>query len=341
MGHTTRCLPLIGHLLAQGHEPVFAGNEWQRQFVGAVFPDVELEPLEGYEVRWTGKMISFLAQVPRHTGNIRREHEWLQSRAKKLGLKGIISDNRYGLYHPDLPSVILTHQLQPLSGMGPLADTIARRTHERMLQRFGQVWVVDVPGSGLAGRLSHPQDFPANASYIGLLSSFSRRRSEDVEKGALLVLLSGPEPQRSMLSQVLKERLANYKGPLYFVEGSPHTERGRLPPDALQYGRLSPKELTPLLQRAEYVVCRSGYSTIMDLVALGKKAILIPTPGQTEQEYLAGHLQQYSGFGITSQGDADIEGAIASMSERQSPLVYDEGDFRRFVPVLDKWTEGL
>jgi predicted glycosyltransferase len=236
---------------------------------------------------------------------------------------------------------MLTHQLQPISGMGPMADNIVRRMHYRLLGRFDTVWVVDVPEGGYAGFLSHPHVMPENSAYLGLLSSCTAMPSAAPEPGSVLVVLSGPEPQRSVLSHILKEQLHSYRGMVNFVEGAPVTDSGMLPAHATHYGRLSPDELMPLLGSAEYIFCRSGYSTVMDLLAMGKRAILIPTPGQTEQTYLATHLQQY-GFVTMRQDRPDISAAIAACSGCGASTSATNGaDFSSFVPIVAKWTEGL
>jgi len=142
-------------------------------------------------------------------------------------------------------------------------------------------------GTGLAGKLSHPERMPdAPTHYIGLLSRMERSQSDETID--LLILLSGPEPQRSILEKMLWEQLRPFQGTFIFVRGLP---RGGSPlGGANVYDHLPSRALNEYLSKAKLVVGRSGYSTVMDLVRLQKKSILIPTPGQTEQEYLGKYL---------------------------------------------------
>ena len=342
MGHTTRCLPLMHYLRASGHIPVFAGNDWQLKFIEEIFPGIEKIHIEGYGVKWTGRMLDFLRQVPRLRRTIADEHKWLTGIATDLKLDGIISDNRYGLYHPTLPTVILTHQLKPQSGFGYISDTLARLTHDRLLRKFREIWVVDVQDSGLAGKLSRREGVPHPTHYIGLLSPHTGKSVPDLQTpGSILVLLSGPEPQRSMLSELLKAQFSDFKGALHFVEGADVTNRGSLPLHVWHYGRLTPDQVLPMLQEAETVICRSGYSTLMDLVTLDKKAILIPTPGQTEQEYLAKHLQVLKRFFVVAQDKFVLDDALKESGEMTQIVSLGKSNFTKFMYFMDEWTKGL
>ena len=340
MGHTTRCVPLVRCLQGLGHTPVFAGNAWQRAYITRIFPGIENIHIDGYNVRWDGSMNGFFRQLPGLSKTIAFEHEWLLKNAGVLHLDGILSDNRYGLWHPTIPCVLLTHQLQPLSGAGAAGDLVARKTNYRLLSRFHKVWVADQEQNGLAGRMSHPEKPLTHTQYIGFLSAMAGTGGADEVPGSVLVLLSGPEPQRSILSALLKKQLSDYTGGIRFVEGADVDDRGSLPEHAAYYQRIGPATLTPLLQQADIVICRSGYTGIMDLMALGKRAILIPTPGQTEQLYLARQLQSMGRFIAADQHALDLLRLIQSLSMKQvSPA--DPRDFEHFKPVLYEWTKGL
>ncbi|MBS1689987.1 MAG: hypothetical protein JSS96_14755, partial [Bacteroidetes bacterium] len=297
LGHTTRCVPIIRYLLSQEQRPVFAGNEWQRNFINKTFSNIETIHLDGYNVRYgktnSGFLYSLLLQVPRIYKTIRAEHKWLIEKAEEEKFDGIISDNRYGLFHPDIPSIVMTHQLEIQSGMGSMADKSLQKVHYRYLQRFNECWVPDAAGSpNLSGKLGHPNTTPSNTYYIGLLSQLDVMAGSERDN-SLLILLSGPEPQRSMLSSLLWEQLYHYTGTVHFVEGSNEAVPPKDIPEHVRYHKqLNRTELLPLLSKAGMVICRSGYSTLMDLLRLKQKAILIPTPGQTEQEYLGRYLHE-------------------------------------------------
>ena len=346
LGHTTRCVPIIGYILSQGHVPVFAGNEKQRLFIEETFRGIEKIHLDGYNISFPGPVFQFVMQIPNILQTVKNEHHWLLQNAEKLGLDAIISDNRYGLYHPTLPCVIMTHQLQVQTGMGMFCNKTLQQLHYKFLNRFKEVWVVDneLPNN-LAGKLSATNYHPKNTKYIGLLSQFSElAQVQNTGKNyELLVLLSGPEPQRTIFSNLLWQQLLGYKGQVAFVEGcNTDTRKKTGIPNHIQYHNiLTHNELLPMLQNAEMVICRSGYSTIMDLTALGKKAILVPTPGQTEQLYLAKHLHKQDIFYSTTQVGFDLGKTLKDVEGFEFKKTFKVGSFEKYKSVLGDWLISL
>lgn len=317
LGHTTRCIPLIAHLRSLGHHVIAAASGASAQLLTENFPRLLVLQLEGYRIQYSKYKNAFagkiIVQIPKILDAIHREHRWLQAQQRIHHFDLVISDNRYGLYHASVPSVIMTHQLQILSGKGRLADRMLRRLHYPLLNRFNACWVVDEPGAdNLSGKLAHPAVLPAHASYIGLLSQFAGRQpSAGLTETAnrVLVLLSGPEPMRSRLETLLLQQavpLSQYQ--FVIVAGNPlGRQRSDLPAHIVYHTHMPAGLLLDELQQAGLVVCRSGYSTLMDLALLGKKALLIPTPGQTEQEYLAGYLQQSGYYKVNSQARVQLQ----------------------------------
>lgn len=284
-------------------------------------------------------MLAIARQLPKLLRTIQREHTWLQQVIAEHAIDAVISDNRYGLYSNNIPTVIMTHQLQVLSGKGKTADNLLRKIHYNYLERFGEIWVVDDHNSpGLAGIMSHPVTLPRNAHYIGLLSQ--QKKTEPKGAGYLLVLLSGPEPQRTLLSRMLWKQVQGYNGKVVFVEGSTTSAKpGDIPPHINHYLQLTRQELSPMLSGAELVICRSGYSTIMDLVKLNKKAILIPTPGQTEQEYLAETLQAQGRFISKPQNRFDLQQALIDVRNIQLTNNNYASLFEQYKQILDNWLQ--
>jgi UDP:flavonoid glycosyltransferase YjiC (YdhE family) len=339
LGHATRCIPLIRELLDQGADVTLAGEGPQAHLLQAEFPGLALLPLKGYRVKYSrsaaGLLWSMLVQSPKILRSIRRERAWLSALLNEQSFDAVISDNRFGLYHASIPCVFMTHQLTIKSPLGKWSEKIIQRRNYRYINRFNECWIPDMPGeNNLAGDLSHPLTPPATKTrYTGPLSRFTKTNDAE-KKGHLLIVLSGPEPQRSIFENKIIEQVSHYNGTATIVRGLPGNRRLIPSTNMLQfYNHLPAPELNKEMMEAEYVIGRSGYSTVMDLAALEKKSILVPTPGQTEQEYLAGYLQQRRLAYTVSQKDFSLTNDIAKAAK----LAY------RFnaMPVNDRLKETV
>lgn len=243
-----------------------------------------------------------LLQVPRILHVIRREHKWLKKTVSQYQIDAVISDNRFGLWHKNIPAVFITHQLRIRVPGSNLIENILQKINYRYINRFSGCWVPDEEKApGLAGELSHPEKLPAvPLQYIGLLSRMEKKELTG-KQGHLLILLSGPEPQRTLLEEKLLAGLAHYQGTATLVRGLPDHHSLLPSTNMIRIFNHQPSStLNEELQKAGMVICRSGYSTVMDLAVSGNKSILIPTPGQTEQEYLAAlYHQQQTAYTVT------------------------------------------
>jgi len=298
LGHATRCIPIIKELLANDCEVWLAGEGMQETLLRSEFPDLAFLTLKGYRVQYSKTSYGFfwkmIQQMPQIFSAIRKEHKWLKKMAKTHDFDAVISDNRFGLYYHKIPSVFITHQLTIKSSFGKWSERILQRWNYKYINRFTECWVPDMKGNdNLAGDLSHPDTKPViPIKYVGLLSRFEKNNSVETENH-LLFILSGPEPQRTMLENKIINEVSHYPGTSIVVRGLP-SSLSIIPSTGMIrfYNHLSARELNEEIQKAGWVISRCGYSTVMDLVKLQKKSILIPTPGQTEQEYLADHLEQ-------------------------------------------------
>lgn len=331
-------------MLSIGQRISFAGNEWQRRYIEKTFQGIQTLHLDGYNINYgkQGRVIpSLITQVPGVLRTIRDEHQWLAALTAHHHFDGIISDNRYGLYHPAIPSVIITHQLQVQTGAGNGADMLLRKLHYSLLNRFSACWIPDMPeGPNLGGELSHPSRLPGNTSYLGWLSQMHPQPLN--AENYLLVLLSGVEPQRTILSRLLWRQVQDYEGKVVFIEGSNEIEMpADIPPHITCYNRLTKEQLEPLVAGAGVVICRSGYSSVMDMVAMGKKAILIPTPRQTEQEYLARHLEESGIFYTAPQKGFNLSAVLSKASHFPFKKFDLRESFNRYKPVIDKWVKTI
>ena len=310
LGHATRCVPIIRELIKNDCEVWLAGEGAQEKLLREEFPYLPFLPLKGYRIKYarnglTGKL---LMQIPSILRSIKDEHKWLNEQVNKFGFDTVISDNRYGLYHKKIYSVFITHQLKIKTGLGKWSEGILQKWNYYLINKFNECWIPDEEGeNNLAGELSHPGMFPSvPLKYIGPLSRFEKKDIEHT-KDHLLIILSGPEPQRSILENKIIDQIVNYSGTATIVRGLP-TEKNIIPStNSIHfYNHLSSEELNIEAMKAEFIISRSGYSTVMDIAAMQKKTILIPTPGQTEQEYLANHLMKKQFAFCLNQNDFSL-----------------------------------
>lgn len=347
LGHVTRCIPLIRSLERMGARIVLASDGAALQLLKAEFPQLPAFALPAYHIRYqTKNMVWNIAQqLPRIVYAIRSE-QWATERlVRRHKIAGIISDNRYGCFSRQANSVILTHQIQlrvPNAALQWMAQQLLRRA----LQKFDAVWVPDEAGeSNLAGELSHPPLHSPPTRYLGILSRFSTETPQPTKQDQRLtiaVVLSGPEPQRTVLEQILLEQALALPQQFVFVQGKPHANLHHIVAENVEViSHLTSLELQQLLRSSQIVVCRSGYSSLMDLAALGnKKAVLIPTPGQTEQEYLADRLAREKMFVCQTQDAIELETALRA-AESTAGFSRKKFDTEKFEAVLEAWLQDL
>jgi hypothetical protein len=297
LGHATRCVPLIKALYEIHCELWLAGEGAQEDLLRKEFPALPFLPLKGYRIQYGKRNLTgnLLMQIPSILRSIKVENRWLKDQVAKHNFDSVISDNRYGLYHEKIFSVFITHQLRIKSPYGRWSENLLQLWNYNFINRFNECWVPDDAGEkNLAGELSHPEKMPAvTVNYIGPLSRFVRHDLFGEKKGHLLFILSGPEPQRTLFEEKIIEQVSHYTGTVTVIRGLPLSEK--IIPSTEQvifYNHLPAKYLNEEIGKAEFIISRSGYSTVMDIAALQKKSLLIPTPGQPEQEYLATYLMK-------------------------------------------------
>lgn len=297
LGHASRCIPIVNILLKHNIDVFLAGEGTVVKILEKAQPDCVILPLKGYRIRYSHNpaflLFKLLLQSPKIFSIINFENQWLKRTVFEHKIDAVISDNRFGLFHSSIPTVFLTHQLSIQTGNNFL-NKVSQKINFRFINRFKECWVPDFQGAdNLAGELSHPSMLPSiPVKYLGLLSRFEKIST--VKKSGLLLLISGPEPQRSIFEDLLLSQLHNIEAEITLVRGLPLGGKKIMnaPKNLVIHQHLETEQLSALIQRSENIVARCGYSTIMDLVALNQQAILVPTPGQTEQEYLADQLME-------------------------------------------------
>ncbi len=347
LGHGTRCVPLIKALERMGAKVVLASDGSAFNLLKAEFPHLQAFHLPSYRIRYqTNSIIWNIArQMPRITYAIRAE-QWATERlVREHGIAGIISDNRYGCFSPQANSVILTHQIH-LRVPNAALEWTANQVLRRALRKFDAIWIPDeAEEPNLSGELSHPPLKGFDTKYIGLLSRFTGVHQRSIVNGqqsTVAVVLSGPEPQRTYLEHILLEQALALPHKFVFVKGKTQVKEHHIVAENVEViSYLTSSELNQLLQSSQVVVCRAGYSSLMDLAALGeKKAILIPTPGQTEQEYL-GDLFAKKGFFICQkQEQVDLEAGLRAV-EGTTGFLSQPFDAETFESVLEAWVRSL
>lgn len=312
LGHATRCVPIINELLAQGAEVVIAADGRPLELLRQEFPELDSITFHGYGIEYPsgdGMILKMALSIPKILNRINREGKELQAIVEQHKIDAVISDNRYGLWKVNVPNVLIIHQLMVKS---PFGESLLNKITRSYVSKYTQCWVPDFAGeNNLSGDLSHKFEFPDNVKFVGALSRFEPPAGKVEKKYDLLALISGPEPQRTVFEEEVLEQLKSMEGKFAVVAGRPGEETPEnLPVGIEYYPHLGADELRQKLLEANVVLSRPGYSTIMDLAALGSKAIFVPTPGQTEQEYLA-HLYTNKGLHYSiPQKQLNIEYAL-------------------------------
>jgi len=296
LGHASRCVPIIHDAIEKGHIVTIAADGAQKKLLQYYFPNASYVSIPRYGINYSKKAwllpVALFFQLPKIALAIYREHQWLKTNSHLFDC--VISDNRYGLFNTQLTTTFVTHQLL-VKAPFKWAENIIQKVQYFFINRFSECWVPDIADyPGYAADLSHPTIMPRiPVTYIGALSQFSILNNKATNtltvKYKYCFLLSGPEPQRTMLQNRIEIEAQKLSAASILIEGRPsdmpnhYQLRGSL--TKLRYA--SGQDLLDIVMQSEFVVCRSGYSTLMELVPMHKKLILIPTPGQTEQMYLA------------------------------------------------------
>ena len=293
LGHATRCIPIIQALADHGFDVVLASDGPALLLLQKEFPEMEAIELPSYNISYPkdGRFFKWklLRCLPQIRSAVTSEKEIIQKLVAAGSIHGIISDNRFGIWSEKVPSVFVTHQINVLSGS---TSFFSSKINQHFIKKFDVCWVPDTQDAltNLSGKLAHIKGTPFPTEYIGVLSRM-QKISLPIETD-ILVLLSGPEPQRSMLEEILKNALGKSEKRVLMVRGIvEQDQKVEIFKNIKVVNFMTSKALETAINQSKIVISRSGYTTIMDLATLGKKAFFIPTPGQYEQEYLAKRLK--------------------------------------------------
>ncbi|MEI6753015.1 MAG: hypothetical protein WCK78_07590 [Paludibacter sp.] len=295
LGHATRCVPIIQKLTEEGHEPVIAADGYPLTFLKQEFPTLRFIEFPSYSVYYAAgksQVGAMLFNLPTIITGIIREHFWLRGILQTEHFDQVISDNRFGMWNRRVHSVYITHQLMvKMPENLKFLELFVHRFHKAFIKQYDECWIPDrAENGGLSGDLAHKYPLPHNAKFIGTLSRFQGLGNTKQDTNyEVVAVISGVEPQRTIFEENLLLEYRNKNERMLIVQGQPQTEKiSKQIGSITLVSHLPDPELATVLLGSKKIICRSGYSSIMDLDALNclSKAELIPTPGQTEQEYL-------------------------------------------------------
>lgn len=295
LGHATRCVPIIRQLISEGHEPVIVSDGFPLNFLKLEFPSSRFIDYPSYQIEYSSgnsQLFAMIQAIPAILKGIYKEHRWLDQLLRNEHFDRVISDNRFGMWNNKIHTIFITHQIMIKMPRGLKAlEPVFMLLNRIFIHKYSECWIPDNDKIKLTGDLSHKYKLPTNAKYIGILSRFNQLKPIIANKQyEIVALVSGIEPQRSLFESFIINKYSNKNKKILILTGKPQKYQ-----EEKYYGNmkivshLPDQELAAVLVGAKKIISRSGYSTIMDLAALKclEKANFYPTPGQTEQEYLA------------------------------------------------------
>lgn len=330
LGHASRDVELIDTYIKTGFNVIIGADKAPLKFLQQHFPQLQYIVLRSMSIHYS-KHISFklkmLISLPKILYGIYLEHKLLKKLLQNHKIDIVISDNRYGLWNKNVHSIFISHQIWvKVSTRLHFIEKFANYINHLFIQKFNECWIPDFKGKkSLAGELSQPKKLPQNAKYIGLLSRFKssikfyNNQNVDLlsQKFDILTIISGPEPQRSIFETIITNEISKSKYKALILQGNPEKNNYKIVNNITFINHVDTYNLRKLILNTEIIICRSGYSSIMDLMILKKKAILVPTPGQTEQEYLSEYLSEKQLFCSTKQNKFNLEKMIVKLNNLQ------------------------
>jgi len=312
LGHASRVIPIIQLLLENEFKVIVASSGESEKLLHKEFPNLQFIHLPNYKIKYSrrnSQVLTMFSLLPKILFCSIIEHFKLKKIVSKNKIDIVIADNRFGLWNRNVYSIFITHQLNVIfPRMLKVFEFVYQRILRYFIRQYDECWVPDYTGNtNLAGDLSHKNNRLKNIKYIGTLSRF--KHSENgysySEIFDVLFILSGPEPQRSLFEEIIYREIESSLLKIAIVRGT--SEKTVLKYSCKCINVANSDELNNLINTSKFVVCRSGYSSVMDLVVKNKKTILVPTPGQTEQEYLAKYLLEQGLFKSLQQSEFNLK----------------------------------
>lgn len=330
-----------------GHDVIIAADHGPLSFMQKAFPDVELVRFSGFVPKYgkgNSMIMPALRLAPRILISLWRDHRALERIVDAYSVDAVISDNRFGAWSRRVPSVYMTHQLHiQTPEHWHWTSPIISACNRSCIRKYDECWIPDSPSEPfLAGELAAPEFRGVRTRRLGVLSRFDSSKIErTVEQNVdYLVILSGPEPQRTILENMVVEQSAEIEGNVVILRAQPDSSQQleNLPDNVTAFNHVDDELFVKLVTHAKRIVCRGGYSSLMDLVVLDRNAFLVPTPGQTEQEYLAEYLTNKGLFAYCSQQDFKLNEVEIPQLEVNRIFAYDSSLLKT---QLDDWLKSI
>ena len=311
LGHATRSIPIIDELLKNNHKVYIASDGDALKLLKHQYPDLKFYNLPSYNVKYPYKSIFFniLRYSPSIITAIFKENKEVKKIYNDIKPDAIISDNRYGFRNRNCHNIFITHQVN-LQLSNNILTALGAEANKFLIKKFDKLWIPDYKGNdSIAGKLSDKAGFIPH-HYIGALSRLQKKNEEIIYD--IAIVLSGPEPQKSIFEKIILNQLQKTDKKIILIRGAINNKAINTSGNITIVNFADTSELNDILNKSAMVIARSGYTTVMDMVALSKKAFFVPTPGQSEQEYLAEYLKSKNLFNYSNQKDFDINTAIAN-----------------------------
>lgn len=328
IGHATRCIPIINELIRHNTQVIIGADNQPLALLKQEFPNLQFIRFPGYRFLYPGNnnmALKMALQAPVILSGIKSENRLLDKLIRQYKIDAVISDNRFGLYNKNIPCIFITHQLMiKVPENLKFLEPVLFKLNRKYITKFNECWIPDwEDGFTLSGDLSHKKPKISNVYFIGPLSRFGPHNLNLNEqhnyKYDFVIVISGPEPQRTFFEKSAIEKAKTLNMPGVVLLGKPEKFgiKNKIGDKITVYSHLKSKELKDVIINSKVVISRSGYSSIMDLVALGKQAVFIPTPGQTEQEYLAEYYFRNGKFFRMHQHEFDLKTALEQVDKYQ------------------------
>ncbi len=313
LGHATRTSEIIDRLIAQNYKVTLVGSGRVYHYFKQRYPNLKIYKIFNLTLRYSRSSTTFHLKITwvffKMYINILLDRIFLPKILKQTKPDLIISDSRFGIRSKRVYSIIISHLINfHLPKAVQFLDTTIFWNVCQLINKFDEHWIPDYAlEPNLSGKLSHFRLCHYNTYYIGLLSRFKHADCQPNPDYDIFCIASGIEPQRTIFVQKLIDTFKDTQWKVLIASGAPEKNFQKNYQNITLVSYMDGEKFCQHVKGSKYIIVRAGYSTLMDLIALGKTALIVPTPRQTEQEYIAWHLHSQKIFQKTSQSEFSLQ----------------------------------